>query len=120
MQKVNLFSFNNTMYQPDVAETVPLLMELLEDVTMGAMTAGIITKDVDSVFGKGSGIPLFIIPAKTRDSGNNASLSYSVAVSSTDGKITITQHSTNATSTANITNSFLIVGRVLPKTVTIE
>lgn len=118
MQKINLFSFNNTMYSPDVAEAVPFLIELLEDVSMGAMTAGAVTKDVDSVFGKGNGQPLFIVPAKTRDSGNNAALSYSVAVSGTNGKITITQHSTNASSTANITNSFLVFGRVLPKTVT--
>lgn len=118
MQKSNLFSFNNTLFQPDVAESVPLLIELHEDVSMGAMSAGTVTKSVNSEFGKGKGVPLFIIPAKTRDNISNAALSYSVAVGSTDGTITITQHSSSSSSTSNITNSFLIIGKIYPNSVT--
>lgn len=120
MQKSKLFSFNDTLYKPDAAEAIPLLIELHQDVSMGAMVAGKVTKTIDSSFGSGKGVPLFIIPAKTRDAGDNAALSYSVAPGGSEGTIAITQHSTSSASTANITNSFLVFGKIYPKTTTVE
>ena len=117
MQKPNLFSFNDTVHSPDAAEALPLLIEYYENVVMGAMSAGKVTKSLNSSFGKGKGTPLFVIPAKTRDATDNAALSYSVAVGTTDGTISITQHSTNTSATSNITNSFLVVGKVDPVSV---
>lgn len=118
MQSPNLFSFNNTMLSPDVAGAVPLVIEFLQDVEMGAMTSGKVSKNVASVFANGT--PLFVIPAKTRDTIDNAVLSYSVGAGTIEGTIAITQHSSSSTSTSNITNSFLVIGTLEPNDTTVE
>ena len=116
MQKSNLYKLNDTLHEPTAAGGIPLLIEILENVSMGAMTAGVVTKEVKSAFGKNLGEAIAIIPAKSKD-GNNQALAYQVAAGSTDGTLLITQHSTSASSTSNITNTFVILGRIIPKNV---
>lgn len=114
MQLDNVFPLNSALVDPIVKGAVPVAFELHENVAVGAMVAGVKTVDVTSVFGKGKGVVLGIIPLKTREAAN-VGLVYSVAAHSTDaGKLTITQNSTSNSSTTNVTNSFLIFGRIYP------
>lgn len=113
MQSEKIFPQNNALLDPIVKGAVPLIHELHENVVVGAMVAGVKTVDVDSVFGKGKGEVLGIIPFKTREAAN-VGLVYSAAASGTAGKVTITQNSTNSSSTTNVTNSFYLIGRIFP------
>lgn len=113
MQAQNLFPLNNSLLDPVVKGGIPLALELHENVVVGAMVAGVKTVDVDSAFGKGKGEVIAVIPAKTREAAN-VGLVYAVAASGTDGKVTITQNSTSNSSTTNVTNTFILVGRVFP------
>lgn len=114
MDNSRLFPKNSVLDEPNLRGTVPNLMEELHlDVVFGAMVAGVKTVDVDSAFGLGVGEVLGIIPFKTREAAN-LGLVYSVAASSTAGKVTITQNSTSNASTTNVTNSFYLIGRAYP------
>jgi len=116
MQIQNIFPLNNSLLDPIVKGNTPLALELHENVVMGAMTSGVITKDVNSAFGKGLGEVIGIIPLKTREAAN-LGLVYSVAASGTDGAVTVTQNSTSSSATTNVTTSFFLVGRIFPTTV---
>lgn len=114
MQGSNLFPLVSSLLDPSVKGVIPLALELHENVAVGAMVAGVKTVDVVSAFGKGKGEVLGIIPLKTREAAN-VGLVYAVAAHSSDaGKLTITQNSTSNSSTTNVTNSFLIIGRIFP------
>jgi hypothetical protein len=84
-------------------------------VDFAAQVDGVITADVDSVFGKGKGEAYGVYAGKTLDSANHV-LGFSVAAhSTTAGKLTITMNSTNSSSVVNHGEiELLITGRILP------
>lgn len=109
-----IFPFNDSALDPNVRGEAPAVQEIHRDVAMGAMVAGIKVTSVDSKIGKGLGEVWGIIPLGTKGAGDNEALAFSAALSSTDGKVDITMHSTDATATDNLTISFILVGRLLP------
>jgi len=116
MQNANLFPLNNSLLDPIIKGGIPLAFELHENVNFGANSSGAKTKELVSEFGTGKGQVLGVIPFKTRDSANQA-LVYLVAASSSTGQVLVTQNSTNGSSSTDVTNSFLLIGRIFPTAV---
>lgn len=116
MQNQNLFPLTNSLLDPVIKGAIPLAFELHENVNFGAMSSGVKTKELVSEFGTGKGEVLGIIALKTREAANLA-LVYTVAASSTAGQVLVTQNSTSAASTTDVTGSFLLIGRIFPQTV---
>lgn len=113
MQQPNLYPLNNSLLDPMVKGGIPLALELHEDVNFGAMSSGVKTKEIVSAFGTGKGEVIGIIALKSRET-TNLGLVYTVAASSTAGQLLITQNSTSGSSSTDVTNDFLIVGRIFP------
>jgi hypothetical protein len=116
MQNQNLFPLNSSLLDPVIKGGIPLAFELHENVNFGANSAGVKTKELVSAFGTGKGEVLGVISLKTREAANTA-LVYVVAASSTTGQVLLTQNSTNASSSVDVTNSFLLMGRIFPSAV---
>ena len=94
---------------------IPLAFEYHENVALGALVTGIVTKTVTSNFGKGLGDVLGVIPLSTKGAGDNEILAFSASVSSTDNSVDVLVHSSDATATDNNTVSFFLFGRQIPK-----
>ncbi len=112
----NYFPMPDTSKDPNSRGSSQVLMQL-EEIDPGAMVAGIVAVDVDSLFGKGLGTVYGCVLLDTIGADNEI-LGASVAThASTAGKLTITIHSNSGSSTLNLpaTTKVLIYGKITPK-----
>jgi hypothetical protein len=109
-----VFPFNDSSYDPNIRGEAPAVQEIHRDVAMGAMTSGIKVTSVFSKIGTGLGEVWGIIPLGTKGAGDNEVLAFEAALSSTDDKVDITMHSSDATATDALIVDFILVGRMLP------
>lgn len=113
MNQKNLFPLNPLDIKvADTHEPEFFAQEFHAAVNFGAMADGIKTVDVDSAFGKDVGTVYGIVALTTKGAGDNEVLAFSAAAhATTEGKITVTMHSSDATATDDLTLSFWLFGR---------
>lgn len=107
------FPVNSLEFDPNARSSAPLVKQLVK-LDPAAMVAGVITAEVVSLFGKGKGEVLGIVPLANIEATNEL-IGLTAAASSTDGQITVTINSTDATSTTNLAAFYcFIYGRIFP------
>lgn len=109
-----LFAFNPLSSDPNLRDSVPQVIQL-EKIAPGAMTAGVVTADIKSPFGKGKGEVYGIQLLNTLGDANEI-IGASVAThASNDGELTVTFNSNDALSTTDIGEVYcLIYGKIHP------
>lgn len=108
------FPVNSLENDPNARSSVPLLKQLVK-LDPVAMVAGVITADVVSLFGKDKGEVLGILPLANIEAANELIGLTVAAHASTEGSLTVTINSTDATSTTNLAAFYaFIYGRIVP------
>jgi len=110
----SIFALNPMSNDPNMRGEIPVVMQLAL-IDPAALSSGVITVDVVSPFGKGLGEALGVVPLSGIESANDLIGMTVAAHSSTDGSLTITINSDDASSTTNIGEIYvLLIGKILP------